>query len=41
MCYLCCLIYGAKRNEYKVLVGKLEGRKPLGTLVVDGRIILK
>jgi hypothetical protein len=30
----------ALRNVYKVFVGKLEGKRPLG-LGIDGRIILK
>jgi hypothetical protein len=30
---------GEIRNTYKVLVGKLEGRRPFGDLGADGRII--
>jgi hypothetical protein len=30
-----------KRCAYRVLVGKSEGKRHLGRLVVDGRIILK
>jgi hypothetical protein len=30
-----------KRCAYRVLVGKPEGKRPLGRLVVGGRIILK
>jgi hypothetical protein len=30
-----------KRCAYRVLVGKPEGKRPLGRLIVDGRIILK
>jgi len=30
-----------KRNTYMVLVEKSEGRKHLGNVVLDGRIILK
>jgi hypothetical protein len=30
---------GEKRDAYKILVGKPEGSRPLGTLDVDGRII--
>jgi len=30
-----------KRNTYMVLVEKSEGRKHLGDVVLDGRIILK
>jgi hypothetical protein len=28
-------------HAYPVLVGKSEGKRPLGNLAVDGRIILK
>jgi hypothetical protein len=31
---------GEKRNAYRVLVRKTEGKKPLGRLDVGGRIIL-
>jgi len=31
---------GEEREVYRVLVGKLEGRRPLGDLGVDGWIIL-
>ena len=31
---------GEVRGVYRVLVGKLEGRRPLGDLGVDGWIIL-
>ena len=34
-----CWVEG--RVAYMVLVGKLEGHKPLGKLDVDGKIILK
>jgi hypothetical protein len=30
-----------KRNAYRVLVGKLEGKRPLEELGIDGNIILK
>jgi hypothetical protein len=30
-----------KGCAYRVSVGKSEGKRPLGSLVVDGRIILK
>jgi hypothetical protein len=30
-----------KRGLYRVLVGKPEGKKPLGNLDIDGRLILK
>jgi hypothetical protein len=30
-----------RREAYRVLVGKPEGLRPLGTVGVDGRIILK
>jgi hypothetical protein len=29
------------RNAYRVLVGKSEGKRPVGALDVGGRIILK
>jgi hypothetical protein len=32
---------GEKRNAYRVLVGKPEGKRPLGTSRLGGRIILK
>jgi hypothetical protein len=32
---------GELGNAYRILVGKLEGQRPFGTLVVNGRIILK
>jgi hypothetical protein len=32
---------GDRRGTYKVLVGKCEGKRPLGRLGVDGRKILK
>jgi len=31
---------GEKRSAYKVLVGKPEGKRPLGDSGVDGKIIL-
>ena len=34
-------MYGGKRNTYRVLVGKLEGKYHLEDLVIDGRIILE
>jgi hypothetical protein len=30
-----------RRNAYNSLVEKLEGKRPLGNLGIDGRIILK
>jgi hypothetical protein len=27
---MACSTYGARRNAYRILVGKLEGKKPLG-----------
>ena len=33
--------YGVKEMCIQVLLGKPEGKRPLGRLVVDGRIILK
>jgi hypothetical protein len=32
---------GEKRSVYRILVGRPEGRRPLGKPSVDGRIILK
>jgi hypothetical protein len=32
---------GYSRGVYRVLVGKPEGKRPLGRLEVDGRIILR
>jgi hypothetical protein len=32
---------GERRGAYRALVGKPEGRRPLGRPSVDGRIILK
>jgi hypothetical protein len=32
---------GERRGAYRALVGKPEGRRPLGDPGVDGRIILK
>jgi hypothetical protein len=32
---------GEKRNAYRILVGKPEGKRPLGRLDVGDRIILK
>jgi hypothetical protein len=36
-----CCSNGAKNNAYRILVGKLEGKRPLERFNVDGRIILK
>jgi hypothetical protein len=32
---------GKKRNAYRILVGKPEGKRPLGNRDVGGRIILR
>jgi len=32
---------GERRGVYRVLVGKTEGKRSLGRLMVDGRIILR
>jgi hypothetical protein len=32
---------GERRDVYRVLVGKPEGKRPLGRPGVDGRIILR
>jgi hypothetical protein len=32
---------GEKRGAYRILVGRPEGRRPLGDPGVDGRLILK
>jgi hypothetical protein len=36
-----CSMNGDKRNAYKLLVGKPEGKRPLGRQVVGGPTILK
>jgi hypothetical protein len=36
-----CGAYGEERGVHRVLVGKSEGKRPLGDLYVDGRIILR
>jgi hypothetical protein len=36
-----CNTYEGKSGVYRVLVGKLEGKRPLGHAGVDGRIILR
>ena len=36
-----CSMYGATRGAYRVLVGKPEGKRPLGDPDIDGRIILR
>ena len=36
-----CSTYGERRGAYRALVGKSEGRRPLGKPRLHGRIILK
>jgi hypothetical protein len=36
-----CSLHGDVKNSYKSLVGKPEGKRPLGRFSVIGRIILK
>jgi len=36
-----CSAYGERRSIYRVLVGKPEGKRPLGRQGVGGRIILR
>jgi hypothetical protein len=36
-----CSTCGEKRGTYRILVGRSEGRRPLGDPGVDGKIILK
>jgi hypothetical protein len=36
-----CSVHGVMRYAYRIFIGKPEGKKPLGILGVDGRIILK
>jgi hypothetical protein len=32
---------GEMRNEYSILIGKPEGKRPFGSPCIDGRIILE
>jgi hypothetical protein len=32
---------GEKRNAYRGLVGTPEGKRPLGRLCIDGKMVLK
>jgi hypothetical protein len=36
-----CRNYGGRRSAYRALVGKPEGKRPLGRPNIDGRIILR
>jgi len=36
-----CSTYGGEEAAYRVLVGKPEGKKPLGRPGLDGRIVLR
>jgi hypothetical protein len=36
-----CSTNGEKRNAYRILVGKLEGKRPLGRPKHSGRILLE
>jgi hypothetical protein len=36
-----CSAYGERRGVYRVLVGKPEGKRPLGRPGINGRIILR
>jgi hypothetical protein len=36
-----CSAYGERRGVYRLLVGKPEGKRPLGDPGIDGRIILR
>jgi hypothetical protein len=36
-----CNTYGERRGVYGVLLGRPEGKRPLGKQGVDGRILLK
>ena len=36
-----CNMYGERRRVYGVLLGRREGKRPLGRPKVDGRILLK
>jgi hypothetical protein len=38
---MACSRHVEKRNAYRILVGKPEGKRQLGRLDVRGRIILK
>jgi hypothetical protein len=35
-----CIRYGERQGAYRVLMGKPEGKRPLGRPRIDGRIIL-
>jgi len=34
-------LMGDRRSVYRVLLGKPEGKRPVGRQVVDGRIIIR
>ena len=36
-----CSTYGERRGEYKILVGRPEGKRPLGRPGMCGKAILK
>jgi len=36
-----CSTYGGRRGAYRVLLGKPEGKRPLGRPRLSGRIILR
>jgi hypothetical protein len=34
-------MHGGMRNVHKIVVGRTEGKRPLGTITQDGKIILE
>jgi hypothetical protein len=38
---MACPSHGAKRNAYRILMGKPQGNRPIGRLDVSGRIAFK
>ena len=36
-----CNVYGVEERRYRALVGKCEGKRPLGRRRLDGKILLR